>query len=445
MIQPQNSSLQRKLGLKDSLALNVTNMIGIGPFITIPLFLSAVGEPSALWGWVLGAILAMADGFLWSELAAAHPYSGGTYHYLRKLSGPVWGPRLAFLFLWQFVISGPLEIASGCVGLAQYASYLHPFSHPFLLKAIAMITVLIALWLLSREVDVVGQMAVGLAVVVLGVCLFIVWSGLTHSAKPLGEILRPMANVHLSWTWMIGLGHATTIAIYDYLGYYNVCYAAEEVKNPEKTIPLSILWALILVGILYFSINLSILRVLPWQEASSSSFVVSTFMERLYGMRVAKGITLLILITAFASVFSLLAAYARIVYAASRAGDFFSSFGEVHPIKKDPRKALWLIGTFSALACLIDLSDLIAACVAIRILIQFLGQVGLVWKQRRRGVSLPYHMPLYPLPLLVALVGWNALLWSSEWKILGFAAAITLSGTLIALCRKPKSETFPKF
>jgi amino acid transporter len=427
--------LPRPLGFWQALSLNTTNMVGIGPFITIPLFLSAVGEPSALWGWVIGALLAVSDGFVWSELAAAQPYSGGTYHYLRALSGPVWGPRLAFLFLWQLAISGPLEIASGCLGLAQYASYLLPVQAAILQKTIGVLTVLTALWFLSRDVKSVGRIAVVLAYVMMALCVFVAGSGLWLGTKPLVEILAPLKHVNFSFAWTIGLGHATVIAIYDYMGYYNICYAAEEVSRPEKTIPRSILWSLALIGILYFSMNLAVLKVLPWKDASSSKFVISLFFERLYGTAFSQKVTWFILLTAFASVFALLAAYARILYAASRAGDFFSLFAELHPVQKDPRKALWLVGAISMLACFIDLPDLITACVTLRIVIQFLAQIWLVMRQRKAAADLPYRMPLYPVPLILAGAGWTYLFLTSGMKILVIASGITLAGLLISIYR----------
>ena len=120
--QPQ---LARRFGLLTATALNMTNMIGVGPFITIPLLMSALGGPQAMLGWIVALVIVICDGMVWSELGAAMPGSGGSFHYLREAFGRArFGRLMAFLFVWQFVLSGPLEIASGYIGFAEYASYI---------------------------------------------------------------------------------------------------------------------------------------------------------------------------------------------------------------------------------------------------------------------------------------------------------------------------------
>jgi LmbE family N-acetylglucosaminyl deacetylase len=125
--RPATPVLERRFGLLQATALNMSNMIGIGPFITIPLLMSALGGPQALLGWLVALVIVMADGLVWSELGAAMPGSGGSYRYLREGFGRErWGRLVAFLFIWQFILSGPLEIASGYIGFTQYASYVLP-------------------------------------------------------------------------------------------------------------------------------------------------------------------------------------------------------------------------------------------------------------------------------------------------------------------------------
>src|SRR5215212_11863548 len=121
----QRPQLDRRFGLLPATALNMTNMIGVGPFITIPLLMSAMGGPQALVGWIVALVIVLCDGMIWSELGAAMPGSGGSFHYLREAFGRErFGRLMAFLFVWQFVLSGPLEIASGYIGFAAYASYI---------------------------------------------------------------------------------------------------------------------------------------------------------------------------------------------------------------------------------------------------------------------------------------------------------------------------------
>ncbi len=107
------------------------DMIGVGPFITLPLIVAAAGGPQAMLGWILGAVFALCDGLVWAELGAAMPEAGGSYQYLKEIYGPKsLGRMLSFLFIWQLSFSAPLSIASGCIGLSHYAGYLWPVARP---------------------------------------------------------------------------------------------------------------------------------------------------------------------------------------------------------------------------------------------------------------------------------------------------------------------------
>src|SRR5512143_2726661 len=128
---PSGPVLVRRFGLLQATALNMSNMIGVGPFITIPLLMTALGGPQALLGWLAALVIVVADGLVWSELGAAMPGSGGSYQYLREGFGRArWGRLVAFLFIWQFILSGPLEIASGYIGFARYLRYVWPNLQP---------------------------------------------------------------------------------------------------------------------------------------------------------------------------------------------------------------------------------------------------------------------------------------------------------------------------
>ncbi len=119
--------LERRLTLIQAVSLNMSMMVGVGPFIAIPLLLGKMGGPQAMVGWVIGAAVAVADGLVWSELAAAFPGSGGTYHFFDAIfGGSRIGRALKFLFVWQFLFSGPLELASGMLGFADYAGFVWP-------------------------------------------------------------------------------------------------------------------------------------------------------------------------------------------------------------------------------------------------------------------------------------------------------------------------------
>src|SRR5216117_1220577 len=195
--EPASSNLIRGIGLAGATSLNMIDMIGVGPFITIPLIVAAMGGPQAMLGWIFGALLVICDGLVWAELGAALPTSGGSYRYLKTIYDPARpGKLMAFLFIWQLTFSAPLSIASGCIGLAQYAAFLFPAlttaywqGSLHLLGAsftitpatfVAMGTCLIAVFLLYRNVTIISRITEYLW---LGVMLAVVWvivSGVTH-------------------------------------------------------------------------------------------------------------------------------------------------------------------------------------------------------------------------------------------------------------------------
>src|SRR3954464_12775288 len=161
--------LERRFGLLQATALNMSNMIGIGPFITIPLLMSAVGGgPQAMFGWLVAVLIVIPDGMIWSELGAAMPGSGGTYTYLREGYGRErWGRLMAFLFIWQFILSGPLEIASGYIGFQQYATYLFPGMNRPAAGLLMIALGALNIFVLYRRIRSIGKITVALWIGVL--------------------------------------------------------------------------------------------------------------------------------------------------------------------------------------------------------------------------------------------------------------------------------------
>ena len=343
--------LERGLGLLQSVALNVNNMVGIGPFITIPLFIASMQGPQAMIGWVVAALLVLCDGLVWSELGAALPGSGGTYHFLREAFRPYrWGRLMPFLFIWQFLISGTLEMASGYIGAVGYLKYAFPnlqptfeaWGVPLGWNALGAAACAGTVLMLSRRIQVVGWLGVALAAGTIVTVVTVIGAGLMNF-KP--SLLQPPPDAfHINLAFLIGLGGAMRIAIYDFFGYYNICHLGDEVRDPARNIPRAIMISVLLVGALYLTMNLSIIAVVPWQEAMKSENVAALFMERLFGRHVAVAFTGLIVWTAMACNFAITLGYSRIPYAAAREGDFFSVFGRVHPQEHYPRVSLWAIG-----------------------------------------------------------------------------------------------------
>jgi amino acid transporter len=171
------------------------------------------------------------------------------------------------------------------------------------------------------------------------------------------------------------------------------------------------------VAAIYSLMNLSIIGGVPWREAEKSKFIAAQFMEKIYGKGAASAVTGLVLWTAFASVFALLLGYSRIPYAAAVNGHFFAAFGRLHPSGKFPHVSLLVIGFLAMAASLWNLDTVISALLTSRILIQFLAQVIALQylRKHRPDVARPFRMWLYPIPSIVAFLGWAYIFLTSGW------------------------------
>jgi amino acid transporter len=419
-------------------------MIGVGPFLTIPLILSAMGGPQAMLGWVLGAIISVCDGLVWAELGAALPGSGGPYLYLREAFGPEkLGRLMSFIFLWGTVSVAPLSIASGSVGFSQYLKFVWPTMSPLEGKLIAGGLCLVAMLLLYRETPAIGRLSVAMLVIVLGTLAWVIVAGLTHFYARL-VFDFPAGAFQNTRAWWTTLGAATLVAIYDYGGYQNVVLFGGEVQEPGRTIPRSILYAILIVGAAYFVMNLCVIGVVPWREAMHSNAIISDMILRIHGAPAARVMTGLILFTAFASVFATMLGYSRLPFAAAAAGEFFSPFARLHPVKRFPAFSVLVVGTSSAAACLFNLDELIKALIILQIFIQSIAQIGaVVLLRRREEVGHPFRMWLYPLPCLLALAGWIYILASNEAVYVLLGAGLFAAGSLAYLWRARTLELWP--
>ncbi len=424
--------LERGLGLKEATALNMIDMVGIGPFVTISLVIQYMGGPQCLLAWVAGALLSVLDGFVWSELGAAMPQAGGSYVFLREAYGPGrWGRLMSFLFIWQTMIQAPLVVASGAIGFAQYLTYLMPLGR-YQQKAVSGALVIVLIFLLYRRITTVGKISLFLWAGVIATIVWLIFGGATHFDARLA-FTYPAGAWDLSWLFFAGLGQATVKTIYTYLGYYNVCHLGGEVREPERNIPRSIFLSIGGIAVLYLAMQTSILGVVPWQQAQASNFIVSTFIEMLYGPFWAKVATGMILWIAFASLFSVLLGYSRVPYAAAVDGNFFSVFGRLHPTRRFPHVSLVALGAAGfVFSLLFRLSEVISAVLAMRILVQFVGQaIGVIVLRRRWPAErLPFKMWLFPLPAVLAILGWMAIFLSTGRKLTLAALGVMMLGVL---------------
>jgi APA family basic amino acid/polyamine antiporter len=452
------------------------DMIGVGPFITMPLVVAAMGGPQALLGWIIGALLAVCDGLVWAELGAAMPGAGGSYVYLREIYGPkTFGRLVSFLFIWQLSFSAPLSIASGAIGFAKYTAYLAPsleteyaarqwsLQLPLLgnlrlgwvvagTTFLAIAVVLVAMLLLYRRINQIGKISRFLWLGVMGTIAWIIFAGLTHFNRALAFSF-PADAFSLTRNFWLGLGSAMLIATYDYWGAYNVCFLGGELKDPGRTIPRAVLLSIVLVAGLYLLMNLSVLGVVDWREiipaaqSSNKLYVFSTFMQRIYGPWAANLITALIMLTAFASVFSLVLGYSRVPYAAALDGNYFKIFARIHPVYQFPHVSLLALGGAGILFCFFPLADVISALVVIRILLQFLLQAlgVIVLRVRRPDMPRPFRMWLYPLPAILAVAGFTYIVAKrhDSLKEIRYAAVILIAGLIIYFVRSWRNREWP--
>jgi APA family basic amino acid/polyamine antiporter len=407
--------LRRKLGILNATSINMSNMIGIGPFITVPPILATLGGPQALISWFVGAIVAICDGLVVSELGASLPGAGGPYVFLRDTYGRErWGKLMAWMFIWQFLFSGTLEIASGSIGMVQYLSFIWKdlLVHPWRIKFLAAGISALVMFSLYRKIQDIAKLMMILWITTLATTGWVIITGLVKMNTHLAFDFPPKAFA-LNLAFLLGLGNGTVLVIYNYLGYNQVCYLGGEVKHPERTIPYAVILSILGVTVIDFLLSFSFVSVVPWREmvkegTPAYNAVASVFMGKVYGHWAAIAISVMILFTAFASVFALMLGYSRVPYAAALDGAFFRWFGVLHPKGEFPHRSLVLIGVLCIIASFFGLVQIITALILARILVVFCGQIiGLfIARKYRREVPRPFKMWLYPAPAVLALVGW---------------------------------------
>jgi fructoselysine transporter len=434
----QKQILQRSLSLFQSTSLNMIDMVGIGPFVVLPIVIGLIGS-QFLVAWIAGAVLSLIDAMIWSELGAAYPLAGGSYNFLKEAYGKhKMGSMMSFLYVWQTIIQAPLVAASAAIGFSQYLGYLIHLD-PWQQKAVSGCVIIFITFLLYRKIDSIGKLGVLLCSGVLLTLGWIIVGGVSH-----GNFLQPLKEMHVGFSWQylfsFVFGQACVKTVYSYLGYYNVCHLGGEIKNPGKNIPRSMFISIIGIAVLYLAMNMSISSVISWQEikhwqdTKQDMFVISKFFERLYGNTAAKIATVLILWVTLSSLFAVLLGYSRVPYAAAVDGTFFKVFGKLHPTKNFPYISLLVLASIAFIfSLLIKMKDAIDGILAMRILVQFIGQaVGVTLLRKRRGtINLPYKMPLYPLPVILAIVIWLFVFFATGLKVIVSFIIVFCSGLIV--------------
>ena len=425
-------------------------MVGIGPFVTLPIVIGLMGG-MYLYAWIAGALLSMVDAMIWSELGAAYPLAGGSYNFLKEAygkNGP--GRMMSFLYVWQTIIQAPLVAASAAIGFSQYLGYLVQLD-PLQQKLISGAVILLITFLLYRRIDSIGKIGVLLWTGVLLTMGWIIIGGIAH-----GNFGQPLRQINTGFSWAqlasFAFGQACIKSVYSYLGYYNVCHLGGEIKDPGRNIPRSMFISVIGIAVLYLAMNISVTSVIPWQEIKSISdsgnkeYIVSLFIERLYGHQAAIIVTVMILWVALASLFALLLGYSRIPYAAANDGAFFKVFAKLHPTKNFPYVSLLVLAGFGfVFSLLFRMSDVISGILAMRIIIQFIGQaIGVLLLRKRNGKKdLPYKMKLYPLPVFVAIIIWLLLFSCTGLKSIVSFGIVLSAGIIIYFIQARLNKKWP--
>jgi basic amino acid/polyamine antiporter, APA family len=473
----ESPTLVRHFGWLQATALNVTMIVGAGVFITIPLMLKELPGPYALLGWVAAGGLMLVDGMIWSELGATLPGSGGSYLYLLECYGrDRWGRLMAFLFIWQFLISGPLEIASGMIALGQFSTSLHPSFKSLNEKMTAQaelgtwndgedvkrLTVAIGptrllgvlilvclLVLLYRRVSTLGRWTMTFWLGVIGAIAWILLAGTAQFQSAVAFDFSGKAASLPDHFWL-RLGKVMILAMYSYLGYYNICYIGDEVRGPGRTIPRSILLSALLVCLMFVGLHVVMLGVVSWKEVITENpdNLPAMVMERIYGdQRAATLMSVLLIWSCIGSAFAGLLGYSRIPYGAAKQGHFFAALGKVHAVLRIPHVSLLLVGGMTLFWSFFDLANVINALLTTRILEQFVGQIFGVMLLRRQQPNRPrpYKIWFYPLPCGLALVGWLYMYACAGWPFILLGLVTLGLGGMVFLLWSFRAKSWPFF
>ena len=407
-------------------------MVGIGPFVVMPFVVAQFNSGLFIWAWIFGSFTALMDAMIWSELGAKYPLAGGTYNFHRIAFGEKGGRLMSFLFVWQTSIQAPLVVASASIGFAQYLTYIVPLEL-WQQKIVSGGLVILAFLLLYRKIETIGKISVIMGTIVILTITWIIISGLLNQQQTIKLI--PSGNESFfSYVFWAAIGHASVKTVYSYLGYYNVCHLGGEIKNPGKNIPRSIFISIIGITTLYLLMNISVMGVMPWQSVNANDkYLVSSFMQHLYGNTAGNIVTVLILCIAFSSLFAVVLGYSRVPYAAAVDGNFFKPFAKLHPTKNFPYISLIVLCSLGFVFSLIfKLSEVISSILAMRIIVQFIAQgVGVSLLRKRVGTKdLPFKMWLFPVPVILSIAIWIFLFLSTGWFAL-WGSLIAVVGVIV--------------
>ena len=432
--QQAPADLPRVLGASQATAIVVGTIIGSGIFLVPREMMQDTGSSTLVYlAWIVGGLLSLFGAMTYAELASMLPYAGGEYVYLRG----AYGDTPAFLYMWTwFAVAKPASIAAVTIGLARTLQFFPAFQWlsapaPGGLLLWSQLFAIAVTWLITG-LNYLGVKKAGdfqLVFTILKGVLILIVAGLCFASAS-GSWANFATSLPHAAGGFGGFMLALIATLWAYDGWNDLTMVAGEVRRPERTIPRAILYSVVAVAVIYALMTLSIMAVVPWREAMHSKFVVAQFMEALYGRWAGALLTLLILWSAFASVFALVLGYSRIPYAAALDGYFLKPFAKLHPAGGFPHVGLLTIGGLAMAASLLELEWVLSALMTARIVVQFIGQIVAVHliRTRRPEIARPFRIWLYPLPSLVALAGWSYIFATSGWRFAIYGLLVLASG-----------------
>ena len=401
--QPQ---LLRGLGLKEAISVVIGAIIGSGIFLTPRAIAQAIPSPGIiLLVWVISGILTLFGALAYAELGAMMPRSGGQYVYLREAFGPLWG----FLFGWTlFLVIQTGSIAAVAVAFAEYTGYFIPLS-PSLIKVVAILCILsltavnyigvrIGGWV--QNIFTLLKVVAIVALVVLGFGLGggswtnfqPLWGGVNHQG-----LLR-------------AFGVAMVAALWSYDGWNNVGFVAEEIKNPQRNLPIALAFGTLAVIVIYLSANLVYMYTLPVGQIAQSQLVAADVAKKFIGPLGGAAISAAVLVSTFGTVNGFILAGPRVYYAMAKDGLFFKKIGEIHRSFRTPAFSIILQGLWASLLTLTGKFEQLFTYVIFASWIYYAMLVSGVIVLRRKYPSAPrpyktWGYPIVPM-LFVAIALW---------------------------------------
>jgi APA family basic amino acid/polyamine antiporter len=429
-----DEGLVRGLGAGSAMTLVAGAVIGSGIFMSPSIVAREVGAPGlSLMVWLLCGVLALSGGLCFAELGAAIPRSGGTYAFLLRAYRQRWLP---FLFGWSmFAIVLTGVMAAVATAFATYAGHFLDDVIPYgtwTRRGVAVACIAFLALMNVIGVRVGGRIQVVFTIAKIAGVLSLIAAGLLFGGDGAGSVTPMLPDAPAS-SMVAAFGVAMIVALFAYNGWWYSTFVAGEVKDPQRSIPVSIIGGMAIVLVVYALANIVYLRVLPFEALQLSERPAADTMAVLVGPRGADFIAAAVMLSAFGTVNAQLLSIPRIYFAMARDGLFFDAVARVHPRYRTPALAIVLQAAMASLLVLTGTFQQIITYTAFpNYTFLTLGVIALmVLRRREPDLPRPFRVPLYPFtPLLfIAIFGWylfNSLTNSFRDTMVGIV--LTLAG-----------------